>query len=57
MSTNKKGLTNFTTRFVTTKKGTYLIWYDATFGRQRHVNLSRAHGNGRYLGTGGHQRG
>ena len=41
MSTNKKGLTNFTTRFVTTKKGTYLIWHDAIFGRQRHVNLSK----------------
>ncbi len=52
MSTDKKGLTNVATRFVTTKKGTYLIWYDATFGRQRRVNLSRLHKTGRYLGVG-----
>ena len=51
MSTDKKGLTNVTTRFVTTKKGTYVIWYDETFGVQRRLNLSRMH-RGRYLGTG-----
>ena len=50
MSTDKKGLTNVTTRFVTTKKGTYLIWYDATFGRQRRVNLSKM-GMNQYFGT------
>ena len=51
MSTDKKGLTNVATRFVTTKKGTYLIWYDVTFGRQRRVNLSKTTPN-RYFGTG-----
>ena len=50
MSTDKKGLTNVTTRFVTTKKGTYLIWYDATFGRQRRVNLSKMDTR-QYFGT------
>ncbi len=50
MSTDKKGLTNVATRFVTTKKGTYLIWYDATFGRQRRVNLSKI-GTKQYFGT------
>lgn len=50
MSTDKKGLTNVTTRFVTTKKGTYLIWYDVTFGRQRRVNLSKMDPK-QYFGT------
>ena len=50
MSTDKKGLTNVTTRFVTTKKGTYLIWYDVTFGRQRRVNLSKTDPR-KYFGT------
>ena len=51
MSNNKTNMTNFNTRFVTTKKGTCVIWYDKTFGVQRRLNLSRMP-RGRYLGTG-----
>ena len=50
MSNNKTNMTNFTTRFVTKKTGTYLIWYDATFGRQRRVNLSKLDTR-QYFGT------
>ena len=50
MSKNKTNMTDFNTRFVTTKKGTYLIWYDVTFGRQRRVNLSKI-GTKQYFGT------
>ena len=56
MAIDKKTSNNHV-RIVVTKKGTYLIWYDETFRAQRRLNLSRAHGNGRYLGTGGRQRG
>lgn len=54
---NKKQVLNNNVRVITTKKGTYIIWYDETFRAVRHLNLSRAHGNGRYLGTGDRQRG
>ena len=41
MSCDRKNVTNVENRFVTKKTGTYLIWYDPVFGRQRRVNLSK----------------
>ena len=56
MENSNKTMTNFESRIVTTKKGTYLMWYDAAVGRQRRVNLSKTTPN-RYFGTGcGRQR-
>lgn len=51
MKNDKKNVTNFVRRVVTKKTGTYLIWYDAAFGIQRHINLSKAGGR-KYFGTG-----
>lgn len=43
MSNNGKAFYNSTgTRFITTKTGTHIIWYDAVSGKQRRVNLSKA---------------
>jgi len=50
MSIDRK-TSNNNVRIVTTKKGTYVIWYDETFGVQRRLNLSKTH-HGRYLGRG-----
>jgi len=38
-------------RVVVKKSGTYVIWYDATFKAQRHLNLSKMNNN-KYFGTG-----
>lgn len=51
-----KNTSNSGVRVVTTKKGTYIIWYDSTFRVVRRLNLSKSH-HGKYLGTGGRQRG